>query len=130
MRAGIGREVSSHRAFPMVPAFACSTPRTHKGVTRSHLMEEISHCFLGHTPTKLVAKDHGRVRDYEKTQEEEPFGIGAAVLLPWSLFFGKINSGRPVEEMAEEFEVSQDLIRYRVKICGATHLYELRNRRR
>ncbi len=35
-----------------------------------------------------------------------------------------------LEEMAEEFEASQDLIRYRVKICGATHLYELRNRRR
>lgn len=93
------------------------------------LMEEISHCFLGHTPTKLVAKDRGRVRDYEKAQEEEAFGIGAAVLLPWSLFFGRINSGRPVEELAEEFEVSQDLIRYRIKICGAAHLYKLRNGR-
>jgi hypothetical protein len=90
------------------------------------LMEEICHCFLGHTPTKLVAKDQGRVRDYEKAQEEEAFGIGAAVLLPWRLFFTRINSGRPVDELAEEFEVSQDLIRYRIKICGATHLYKLR----
>jgi hypothetical protein len=57
------------------------------------LMEEICHCFLGHTPTRLVAKDQGRVRDYEKAQEEEAFGIGAAVLLPWSLFFWKDQFG-------------------------------------
>lgn len=64
-----------------------------------------------------------------KAQEEEAFGIGAAVLLPWSLFFASINSGRPVEEMAEEFEVSQELIRYRIKICGAARLYKLRTGR-
>lgn len=93
------------------------------------LIEEICHCFLGHAPTKLVAKGHGRVRDYERAQEEEAFGIGAAVLLPWTLLFGRINTGRPVEELAEEFEVSQELIRYRIKISGAANLYKLRNGR-
>jgi hypothetical protein len=43
---------------------------------------------------------------------------------------GRINSGRPIEEWAEEFEVSYELIRYRIKICGAAHLYKLRNGRR
>lgn len=28
------------------------------------------------------------VRDFEKAQEGEAFGIGAATLLPWNLFFG------------------------------------------
>jgi hypothetical protein len=35
------------------------------------LMEEISHCFLGHTPTRLVTNGNGRIRDFEKRQEEE-----------------------------------------------------------
>jgi hypothetical protein len=93
------------------------------------LMEEISHCFLGHTPTKLIANDSGRIRDFEKHQEEEAYGIGAAVLLPWSLFFGHVNSGSPIEMMADEFDVSCDLVRYRIGICGATPLYKSRTRK-
>lgn len=99
-------------------------PRRRNKIT---LMEEISHCFLGHTPTKLVANGNGRVRDFEKAQEEEAYGIGAAVLLPWNLFFGQINVGSPVDEIAEEFDVSQELVRYRIKICGATYLYKSRS---
>jgi hypothetical protein len=92
------------------------------------LMEEICHCFLGHTPTRLVAIGDGRIRDFEKAQEEEAYGIGAAVLLPWRLFFGRINSGTWMDAIAEEFDVSCELVQYRIKICGATHLYK--NRRR
>jgi hypothetical protein len=74
-----------------------------------------------------MAERLSRKELYDLVWSEPMPTIGAAILLPWSLFFGRTDSGRPVEELVEEFEVSQDLIRYRIKICGAPHLYKLRN---
>jgi len=92
------------------------------------LMEEISHCYLGHRPTRLVAKDNGRVRDYERRRKRRHSASGRPFYCPGLSSSEGSTAGR-VEELAEEFEVSQDLIRYRIKICGATHLYKLRNGR-
>jgi hypothetical protein len=53
------------------------------------LMEEISHVFLGHKPSRLaitsVNKD-GKViaRDYHAEIEEEAYSVGAAALVPYS----------------------------------------------
>jgi Zn-dependent peptidase ImmA (M78 family) len=93
-------------------------------------MEEIAHCFLGHVPSSLVAGGDGRYRDFDKAQETEAFGVGAAVLLPWTLFFHRVNGGVLADEIAEEFDVSSALVRYRISICGATPLYRSRTRKR
>jgi len=93
------------------------------------LMEEICHIYLRHKPAKLVFSADGlSVRDYDKTQEEEAYGIGAAALLPWATFFPKLNSGCDTEELAEHYDVTTDLVGYRIKITGAYHLYLARQR--
>jgi hypothetical protein len=61
--------------------------------------------------------------------EEEAYGVGAAVLLPWSLLFPLLNMGQTIEELAEEFAVTTDLVMYRIKICGASSLYASRQRK-
>lgn len=94
------------------------------------LMEEICHCFLGHTPTQMVVSGDMRFRDFNKGQEEEAYGVGAAVLLPWRLFYTFLDKGSTRDELAEEFDVTPDLVAYRIKICGASHLYTARQRRR
>jgi len=92
-------------------------------------MEEICHCYFGHQPTSLVVNEHGLlVRDYNKTQEAEAYGVGAAVLLPWVLFFPRLNAGADVEALSEEFNVTRQLVEYRIKICGATALFRSRQR--
>ncbi len=101
-------------------------PRRRNKIT---LMEEICHCFLGHSPTSLVTDGDGRYRDFDKAQEAEAYGVGTAVLLPWSLFYSRINNGDSMESIAEEFDVSAELVDYRIKICAATHLYRSRTRR-
>lgn len=96
---------------------------------RITLMEEISHCYLKHQPTTLVASSEGLlVRDFDKRQEEEAYGVGAAVLLPWKFLFPRLNQGEGVEELAEAFDVTQQLVMYRMKICGATSLFRARSR--
>ena len=93
------------------------------------LMEEIAHVHLRHVPTGLVRSSDGlRMRDYDKAQEEEAFGVGAAALLPWEVFFRAINGGTTINQLAERYELSTQLLTYRVKITGAYKLYHARQR--
>lgn len=97
---------------------------------RITLMEEVVHIYRRHTPTGLRELLPGlRVRDYDKNQEAEAYGVGAAVLLPWSQFFGEINVGKSVYELSEAFDVTEALIEYRIKVTGASNLYRNRTAR-
>ena len=94
---------------------------------RITLMEEISHCYLGHEPTALVINSQGLlIRDFKKKQEEEAYGVGAAVLLPWMFFFPRLNGGMSIEELSEVFDVTTQLVEDRIKVSGATALYRSR----
>lgn len=96
---------------------------------RITLMEEICHRHFKHTPTKLVIRADGLlVRDFIDAQEKQAFGVGAAVLMPWSFFFPRLNKGMSSLELSEEFDVTTQLVEYRIKITGATKLYEARQR--
>jgi len=92
------------------------------------LMEEICHLFLKHSPTVLSRNGESRYRDFDKNQESGAFGVGAAVLLPWRLFFPMLTKGATSDELSEAFDVTPELIRYRIKVCGATALYNKRQR--
>lgn len=97
---------------------------------RITLMEEIVHVHRKHVPTGFRDVTQGlRVRDYNKAQEEEAYGVGAAVLLPWSTFYRALDSGQPIETIAEHYDVTTQLVQYRIKITGATNLYRSRSRR-
>lgn len=98
---------------------------------RITLMEEICHRYFNHEPTKLVVREDGLlIRDFNDTQEKEAFGVGAAVLMPWSLFFPRLNGGMSSVELSEEFDVTAQLVEYRIKIAGAKKLYDARQRSR
>lgn len=95
------------------------------------LMEEVAHILLRHSPIGLTLSMDGlRMRGYDKKQEHEAYGVGAAALLPWGAFFPAINRGMAVDGLAEQFEVSPQLVEYRIKITGAHTLYRARQRGR
>ncbi len=108
----------------------CMLNPTHtRGRHKSTLMEEIVHAHLGHDPTKLIFNGDGvRARDFNSSQEAEAFGIGAAALLPWDSFYHCIDDGKTRIEIAKEFEVTEDLVRYRIQISGAFRLFKARQR--
>lgn len=97
---------------------------------RITLMEEIAHLFLGHSPTVLSMSGQSRYRDFDKKQEQEAYGVGAAVLLPWRLFFPMLNGGDDFDKLSEAFDVTRELVQYRIKVCGASSLYTNRQRNR
>jgi hypothetical protein len=101
-------------------------PRRRHKIT---LMEEIAHRLMQHRPSKVVADSTDlRARDFDKACETEAFGIGAAALLPWPRMFELLNCGNSVSDMAEQFDVSTQLIEYRIKITGSSRLYWARRR--
>ena len=98
---------------------------------RITLMEEICHRYFHHQPTKLVVREDGLlIRDFNDSQEKQAFGVGAAVLMPWSLFFPRLNTGMSAVELSDEFDVTSQLVEYRIKITGAMKLYDARQRGR
>lgn len=95
--------------------------------SRITLMEEICHCYFQHSPTKLVVNSDGHlVRDYHKRQEEEAYGVGAAVLIPWARLYHLLDAGNTIEELSEMFDVTTQLVQYRIKVTGASRLYHSR----
>ena len=94
-------------------------------------MEEIAHTHLNHVPSGLSPVAEGCiVRRFDREQEDEAYGVGAAALLPWQVLFRAVNAGRAIAELAEENDVTEDLIQYRIKITGAWRVYAARQQKR
>ena len=97
---------------------------------RATLMEEIAHVFLGHKPNRLavlseppaVAGGPTKIitRDYNKSDEEAAYAIGAAALTPYTALRRMVFEGRTAEQIARRFRVSTALVEYRIKV---THLW-------
>lgn len=97
--------------------------------THATLMEEISHVFLGHQPTrlKIVREDaRGRTisRDYRKADEEAAYGTGAAALVPFSALRTFVFEGRTSLQIARHFGVSRELVEYRLKVTRLWSTYK------
>jgi Zn-dependent peptidase ImmA (M78 family) len=85
------------------------------------LMEEVSHVFLGHKPSRLAIEtvdEDGKVnaRDYNHSIEEEAYGTGAAALVPYSSLKRMVSDGRTIQQIAAHFRVSRALVEFRIKI--------------
>ena len=93
--------------------------------TNATLMEEVSHVFLGHQPSRLkvVGENEGGktiARDYRKADEEAAYATGAAALVPFSALRRFVLEGQTSLEIARHFHVSRELVEYRLKV---THLW-------
>jgi len=100
---------------------------------RATLMEEISHVFLGHQANRLAVMSEppavagGQAtnpkvlaRDYNKSDEEAAYAVGAAALVPFAALRRAVLAGRTSEQIARRFGVSRQLVEYRIKV---THLW-------
>ncbi|HSS20127.1 MAG TPA: ImmA/IrrE family metallo-endopeptidase [Pyrinomonadaceae bacterium] len=100
--------------------------------TNATLMEEVSHVFLGHRPSRLkvVAQtEHGETvsREYRKTDEEAAYATGAAALVPYSALKRLVHGGKTSEQVARHFRVSRELVEYRLKVTRLWRAYRAAN---
>ena len=93
------------------------------------LMEEVCHVFLGHLPSRLAIENvnkHGKpiARDYREADEEAAYSVGAAALVPYSALRRMVNKGKTSKEIAKHFNVSRELVEYRMKISRLWEEYK------
>ena len=93
------------------------------------LMEEISHVFLGHRPSRLSIKAKNKegkliARDYNAAIEEEAYATGAAALVPYTSLKRFVYEGKTAVEIARHFNVSRALVEYRIKISRLWDAYK------
>lgn len=93
------------------------------GKYRHHatLMEEICHVMLGHQANRLsVAAEHNGgktlARDYNAADEEEAYAVGAAALVPFTGLKRFVLAGKTAMQIARIFNVSRELVTYRMKV--------------
>lgn len=96
-------------------------PTHGKNRQNATLMEEICHVFLGHKPSRLAFKEDGegsgiKARDYNAEIEEQAYSVGAAALVPYSALQELVREGRTSRQIARHFEVSFQLVEYRIKV--------------
>ena len=99
-------------------------PAHGKQRNRATLMEEISHVFLGHAPSRLAVMstkptgENKRIvaRDYNHDDEEAAYAVGAAALVPYASLRRFVAAGRSAAEIARNFRVSRQLVEYRLKV--------------
>lgn len=93
-----------------------TTSLTRQSIT---LMEEIAHEYFGHVPSiHCDAKTGIMLREFSKSFEQQAYGAAAAALLPCRQLQGALRQGLSVDEVASDFAVSPDLVRYRLKVAG------------
>lgn len=99
---------------------------------RATLMEEVSHVFLGHKANRLASltgndqttQSPGSVshtprvlaRDYNQTDEEAAYAVGAAALVPFAALRRRVFEGQSSREIGRHFRVSRQLAEYRIKV--------------
>lgn len=96
-------------------------PKHGQARNNATLMEEVCHVFLGHKANRLsiVATNKAGqtvARDYNEADEEAAYAIGAAALVPYSGLQRFVFAGKSALEIARHFDVSRDMIQYRMKV--------------
>ena len=93
------------------------------------LMEEICHVFLGHKPSRLAIENVNKqgkpiARDYREDDEEAAYSVGAAALVPYSSLKRFVEKGKTSREIARHFNVSRELVEYRMKVSRLWETYK------
>jgi Zn-dependent peptidase ImmA (M78 family) len=108
-------------------------PQQSLGRLNSVLMHELSHIMLGHelAEAKQTADGHFMNGSYDQEQEDEATWLGGTLLLPRPALIWIRGEGITEEEACRRFEVSSDMLRWRIRMTGVDYqLAQLLGRRR
>jgi Zn-dependent peptidase ImmA (M78 family) len=119
------------RALPNGWRVVILNPKHGRARNNATLMEEVCHVFLGHKANRLsiVAQNkQGKTvaRDYNEDDEEAAYAVGAAALVPYAGLRRLARAGKSSNEMARHFNVSRELVEYRLKVSRLWSDYRAR----
>lgn len=92
---------------------------------RASLMEEIVHIVLDHPQTEILLDERARRQTYDKGVEDEAFNVGAACIIPYRALFNAVKQNRTaIPELAQQYNMSEQYIVYRIKRAGLSNIYK------
>jgi Zn-dependent peptidase ImmA (M78 family) len=91
-----------------------------EGRQSSSIMHEMAHIICGHDAAKAEYLPGGlmMLKAYDKEQEEEADLLAATLLLPRVALVSIMSSGIAIEDAAEAYNVSVDLMKMRLQRAG------------
>lgn len=87
------------------------------GRQQSDLAHELSHAILDHPPSALTNESGGR--HYNKELEEEAACLSSVLLVPLSAAMWMLRSGKTLESLSEQYNISIPMLRMRTNKSGA-----------
>ena len=88
------------------------------------IAEELAHLVIGHPPSEIDPATG--MRTYNRSVEEEAFGVGGALVMPYGQLFRMAKAGRSTREIATAFAVSDQMANYRINRAGLRRMYAKR----
>lgn len=84
------------------------------------LMHEWAHIHLKHSPKRVDVTPDGvlLISDYEKGDEDEADWLAAAMLVPRDGLLALLRRGMNIEDLADTFCVSKELVQWRIRMTG------------
>lgn len=95
---------------------------------KATLAEELAHIVMGHPPSALDRASG--IRTYDQEVEGEAYGVGGAMVLPYSQLFPLAKRATPARVIAARFEVSEQFTNYRINRSGLRPMYRKRSTER
>jgi len=107
-------------------------PKHGRARNNATLMEEVCHVFLGHKANRLAIVAQNKqgktvARDYNDEDEEAAYAVGAAALVPYAALRRFVRQGQTSTEIARRFNVSRELVEYRLKVSRLWGEYRARH---
>jgi len=95
-------------------------PTHSPGRQSSDIMHELSHILIGHKPSTVLLSPDGvlALRSFDRKQEDEANWLSGCLLLPRPALLFIMQSGMNQDEACQRYQVSDDLLTYRLNITG------------
>ncbi len=91
----------------------------------STIAEEIVHIKLDHKLTRLEFSSSGLLlKGYNQSKEMQAKAVAAAMLVPYKALIRATQRGVPIEQIADHFKVSTELVKFRLKVKRLWNLHD------
>ena len=93
-------------------------PLSSVGRRNSDVAHELAHILLGHELSRVETIGESTFLSCDPQQEEEAAWLAGCILLPRELLLREIRHGRSAKAIAKQYEVSEDMVIFRINVTG------------
>ena len=108
--------------LPNGPALLVYNPKKSAGRKASDIAHELAHIILEHKPSTVILSHDGSfaMRTYDQKQEDEANWLAWSLLLPREALVRNMRRGMSIEQTAEFYNVTTQLVKYRLSVTGVS----------